>query len=491
MTGRIFLKILAAIACLLAVALFSTQFLVSRVAESGYADSMRRVLEEKARMLARSGAVTGNFENLQALAETSHTRVTIVARDGRVLADSAANSATMENHRERPELVEAFSGRVGSSIRMSPTLHQNYLYVAIPIDAGALRLSVPISQIQSQVREIRWKMLQSTALVFLGSIIVAAFFARRLSEKFGGIMNHARELANGNFHARLSPSGRGEFAMLSTKLNETSAKLERTVQQLQTEHTELEKLERVRKDFVINVSHELRTPLASIQGYTETLMDGALDDRDNNMRFLRIIRHNAERLATLTGDLLTLSRIELKTQDFRFAAYDAHGLLSDIVESVRPIADRKQIRLALESVPPKTEFFCDSQALYQILSNLLDNAVKYTPESGLVSVGVRPFIDSGGSNRVEVWVRDTGAGIPIEDQTRLFERFYRVDKARSRELGGTGLGLAIVKHLVRAHGGEVHVESQLGQGSTFFFSLPVDDTPEPLPAELHPEFTSS
>jgi two-component system phosphate regulon sensor histidine kinase PhoR len=222
----------------------------------------------------------------------------------------------------------------------------------------------------------------------------------------------------------------------------------------------------------------LRTPLASIQGYTETLMDGAIDDRENNMRFLGIIRHNAERLATLTGDLLTLSRIELKTQEFRFAAYDVNGLLGDIVDSMRPIAARKRISLELEAAPAQTEAFCDSQALYQILSNLLDNAVKYTPEGGVIRVGSRPFTDAAGVKRVEVFVSDTGSGIPPEDLPRLFERFYRVDKARSRELGGTGLGLAIVKHLVRAHGGEVRVESQLGQGSTFLFTLPVDDSPE-------------
>jgi two-component system phosphate regulon sensor histidine kinase PhoR len=341
----------------------------------------------------------------------------------------------------------------------------------------------------AQESELRWKVLEGTAAIFAAALIVSAFVARRLSHKFNGILDHMRELANGNFHARSGEMGRGELGLLAQKLNETSAKLERTVQQLQTEHTELEKLERIRKDFVINVSHELRTPLASIQGYTETLMEGAIEDDVNRMRFLGIIRHNAERLATLTGDLLTLSRIELKTQDFRFATYSVNGLLGDIVDSIRPIAGRKQIDLILEPAPEETEIFCDSQAVYQILSNLLDNAVKYTPEHGLISVGARNLPTSG-ERRVEIFVRDTGAGIPPEDQPRLFERFYRVDKARSRELGGTGLGLAIVKHLVRAHGGEVRVESQLAQGSTFLFTLPVDDSPARQAQELHSEFTA-
>ena len=262
-----------------------------------------------------------------------------------------------------------------------------------------------------------------TAAGLLAAAGMAAFFARRVSANLEKVVSHAQELANGNFHARLEPIGRGEFAVLSSKLNETSSKLERTLQQLQSEHAELEKLERVRKDFVINVSHELRTPLASIQGYTETLMDGALEDRENNMRFLSIIRHNAERLARLTADLLTLSRIELRTQEFRFATYDVNGLIGDILDTVRTIADRKQIRLMLDRAPELAEVFCDSEALYQILSNLLDNAVKYTPEGGSVTVGARPFADSHETRRMEIFVRDTGAGIPPDDQPRLFERF--------------------------------------------------------------------
>ena len=238
--------------------------------------------------------------------------------------------------------------------------------------------------------------------------------------------------------------------------------------QLEQEHAELEKLERVRKDFVINVSHELRTPLASIQGYTETLMDGAIEDRQNNLRFLAIIRHNAERLARLTADLLTLSRIELKRQNFQFDSYPVDELLTDALEMLRPLAGKKRIELVEELPPAETEAWCDPEAVSQILSNLIDNAIKFTPEGGRITLGARER-----EEWVEVWVRDTGNGIPAEDVPRLFERFYRVDKARSRELGGTGLGLSIVKHLVGAHGGRVWVESRVNEGAVFRFTLPV------------------
>jgi two-component system phosphate regulon sensor histidine kinase PhoR len=220
-------------------------------------------------------------------------------------------------------------------------------------------------------------------------------------------------------------------------------------------------------------------------------MDGALYDEKHNMRFLTIIRHNAERLARLTADLLALSRIEMKRQEFRFARYQVNELLADVLDTILPIIDKKQITLTRELAPSGTEVYCDSEALYQILSNLVDNAVKYTPAQGMITVGAYACPPVNGQRMLEFYVRDTGVGIPPEDQPRLFERFYRVDKARSRELGGTGLGLAIVKHLVLTHGGDVRVESEWHRGSTFFFTLPMEVVQKAAPPELHPEFTAS
>jgi len=261
------------------------------------------------------------------------------------------------------------------------------------------------------------------------------------------------------------------LGVLSSKLNETAEKLEFVMVRLETEHAELEKLERVRKDFVANVSHELRTPLASIQGYTETLLDGAIHDSENNLKFLNIIRQNAERLRGLTSDLLVLSQVEQGKQKFRFAPYSVSRLLTADIEMMRPIAQNKSIELVQEPTPEEVEVFCDARAVHQILTNLLDNAIKYTPDGGRVTAGARLTE----RNMVEVFIRDTGLGIPDQELPRLFERFYRVDKARSRAMGGTGLGLAIVKHLTRAQGGDVRVESQAGRGSTFFFTLPTEN----------------
>jgi len=329
-------------------------------------------------------------------------------------------------------------------------------------------------------------MLTSTLLAFLLAVVVAAVVARQFSGKLAGIIAFAGELAKGNFRARLEGPGRGELGHLTSKLNETGEKLQQTFEQLQREQAELQKVERIRKDFVINVSHELRTPLASIQGYTETLIDGALNDPENNMRFLAIISQNAERLTRLTADLMTLSRSEMRTQELRFASHYVNSLLEQAIDGMRPIAEKKSITLDLVGAPEGTEVFSDAESVQQILANLLDNAIKYTPEQGAVTVGAQPNGDT-----VEIFVRDTGIGIPEEDLPRLFERFYRVDKARSRELGGTGLGLAIVKHLVRSLGGEVRVGSTVNQGSTFYFTLPVEDLGLAESIKVHPGLTVS
>ncbi len=480
MTARIFAKLLIAIFCVLIVTLGAVDLLVTRIAESNYRETRTRELTVKCRMLSRLPA-----GQQMELAHAANVRLTVVDPAGRVLRDSEARPQDMENHLGRPEIQAALAGRNGSSRRNSPTTGVDYLYVAIPCPEGALRLAVPLAELKPHVTAVRRRMLAATAVAFLPAVLLAALFARSVSSRLGNIIDYSRRIAAGEFGARLDIRGRDELSILSDRLNETAAKLQKMFEALEREHAELEKLERVRKDFVINVSHELRTPLASIQGYTETLLDGAIHDPDNNIRFLSIIRQNAERLGRLIADLMTISRLELKTQKFQFASYRVNALLSEAVDSMLPVAAKKGLSLNLAPADASAEVFCDSEAVQQVLINLLDNAVKYTPEGGSVTVGAR----QSDPEFVEIYVRDTGIGIPAEDLPRLFERFYRVDKARSRELGGTGLGLAIVKHLVRAQGGAVRVESAMNQGSEFSFTLPVHDLGLSEQAEVRNELT--
>lgn len=479
LTAKIFLKLLLGVLCVLIVALAAADVLVPARARSDYIDQRRQELSNKARMLAQlsqKGFADLPGDRFRALGKEAGVRLTVVGPDGVVLADSEADPATMENHATRPEVVAALQGREGSSHRLSPTIGIDSLYVAVPLQSGALRLAVPLSDIERQVTLLRKEMLWSMMLAFIPAMLVAAFFARYVSSRLGAIIEYAARLADGGFRTRLNWQGKDELTQLAIKLDETAAKLENSFDELRREHGELEKLEQIRKDFVINVSHELRTPLASIQGYTETLLNGAIHDSDHNVRFLEIIRQNAERLANLTRDLLTLSQVELKLQKFRFAAYYINPLIEDCVDTLVPLANAKGITILVDAAPNATEVFCDSDAVHQALSNLLDNAIKYTPEGGRIYVRARVKPPSDGQpESVEIAVRDSGIGIPQEDLPRLFERFYRVDKARSRSLGGTGLGLAIVKHLARSQGGTVRVESEYGQGATFSFTLPVED----------------
>jgi two-component system phosphate regulon sensor histidine kinase PhoR len=229
--------------------------------------------------------------------------------------------------------------------------------------------------------------------------------------------------------------------------------------------TETERVEKTRRDFIANVSHELRTPLTSIQGYAETLLDGA-PGSNHSREFLEIIRKNANRMARLTEDLLTLARVESGEQRFDTRPVQPGELLRDAEESFNERARGQGIELVVEDTSHGM-VDADPEAIHQVFSNLVDNALKYAGSGGKLVLGAR---DS--NQGVEFYIKDFGPGISSEHLPRLFERFYRVDKARSRESGGTGLGLAIVKHVVLAHGGTIRAESELNHGSTFLFILP-------------------
>jgi len=234
------------------------------------------------------------------------------------------------------------------------------------------------------------------------------------------------------------------------------------------DQTEIERVEKTRRDFIANVSHELRTPLTSIQGYAETVLDHEKLS-DNAHEFLEIIRKNALRMSRLTEDLLVLARVESGERSFKLDPATPQELLDEAVQTFQEIADSHDIELTVMNTA-SSMVSVDGDAIQQVFSNLIDNAMKYGEEGHKILIGACEREDS-----VQFFVRDFGAGIPSEHLPRLFERFYRVDKARSRESGGTGLGLAIAKHVVRAHGGTIKAESELNHGATFYFTLPREE----------------
>jgi two-component system phosphate regulon sensor histidine kinase PhoR len=240
--------------------------------------------------------------------------------------------------------------------------------------------------------------------------------------------------------------------------------------------TDLRKLERVRRDFVANVSHEFRTPLTAIQGFAETLLAGAIDDPQNRGRFLEIIVEHSRRLARLTEDLLMLSKMDADRLEFETRRIPVTAFIESCIETAQPRARDKDLRLSVNQAERIPDIAGDRRRLTEVLQNLLDNAIQYTPSGGqiMVSAGVA-------GSEVVFTVSDTGIGIPQAEQPRIFERFYRADVARSREVGGTGLGLSIAKHLVEGHGGRIWVESEIGQGSQFHFSVPIFDVQRQAP----------
>ena len=230
--------------------------------------------------------------------------------------------------------------------------------------------------------------------------------------------------------------------------------------------TEIERVEKTRRDFIANVSHELRTPLTSVQGYTETLLDTVGPSETRVREFLEIIRKNSDRMSRLTNDLLTLARVESGEQKMEFQPVEARALLEDALTNFRDLVQGINLCVELEECPAIV-VAADRHAIQQVFSNLLENAMKYAHSGAEIRVGARETPDGA-----EFYVRDFGPGIASEHLPRIFERFYRVDKARSRELGGTGLGLSIVKHLVHSLGASITVTSQVGQGSVFTIRIP-------------------
>lgn len=231
--------------------------------------------------------------------------------------------------------------------------------------------------------------------------------------------------------------------------------------------TEIRRLEKSRTEFIANVSHELRTPLSSIKGYVETLLEGAVDEKDNSRRFLGIIRENAIRLDRLIGDILELSKMESSSVKISKDFFELKEIAKKAVEMFKPDLKKKKIETEVNIPADFPRIIANKDMLEQVLINLLDNALKFNKEGGKITITAEEQQAS-----LKITVKDTGFGIPAEDQPRIFERFYRVDKGRSRETGGTGLGLSIVKHIIGLHGGTVGVESRLNEGSAFYFTLP-------------------
>ncbi len=587
---RIAAKLALAVVVFVAVTLLVAGLALNRALEALAVEALEaqlatagRLLVDDARALLVGGAgpdATGAF--VRRVAGPSESRVTLIAPDGRVVADSEvapADLSHVENHAARTEVRAALAGHVGHDLRHSATIDVPLLYVAVPVRhgeriAGVLRLALPLAVVTASHAAIHHALLVGGLGAMAVALGLALLLAARVTRPVVAMQAVARAMSAGDFGVRARVTTPDEIGELGRALNGLAARLRDKIDDLQGEQaktaaildgmvegvvavddhdhvvlvneqarrmfglatarlegkpllevirdvalldllhqgrtvpggqatrreftlagaaervveatamplrlgdgtgvvaalhdvTALRRLEHVRTEFVANVSHELRTPLTAIRGYLETVLSGALDEPEHARGFLDIVFRHTERLERLLDDLTDLSNIELGRVRLRLEP----TALADVVEStfgiIGPRAESGGVALVTALEPGLPPALADRDRLGQILLNLVDNAVKHTPAGGRVTVHGRRRGDA-----IEIAVEDTGIGIPAADLPRLTERFYRVDRARSRELGGTGLGLAIVKHLVIAHGGRLDLESREGRGTVVRVTLP-------------------
>jgi two-component system phosphate regulon sensor histidine kinase PhoR len=526
---------------------------------------------------------TDDKERWDALADRlgrqGKARVSFIQADGVMLGDSEVPAAALpqvENHRNRPEVIEALAGRSGSSMRWSATIGRRLMYVAAPLarDGQVLavaRLAVPITEVDDAITGLRKTLLIGMGVALGVALLLSSGAAHFISQALRRLTHVARQMSEGDLTIRTRMTGRDEVAVLGRALDGLAESLSATLTTLRAERdllgrilesmqegvlvadraqrillvnpglramlllpadvtgktplevirnadlqnlldtatavpegssgeieiggpkprrlmvhtralageaggmlavfvdvTAMRKLESMRRDFVANVSHELRTPIAAVVSASETLRGTALHNPEIAARFVSMIDRNAHRLHQLVEDLLDLSRIEAKEVRLAKDPVDLAAVINQAASLFRERIEQKRIRIAV-AVDAGVQAQGDGRALEQILSNLLENAVKYCPDDSAVTISARVQRD-----KVKITVEDTGPGIEAKHLGRVFERFYRVDPGRSRDMGGTGLGLSIVKHLTEGMGGAVGVDSMWGKGTTFWLTVPLD-----------------
>jgi signal transduction histidine kinase len=426
------------------------------------------------------------------LGRHANARVTVIDHAGTVLADSDLEDdavAQVDNHGTRPEVQQAFASGRGTHARRSDTTGRRTVYLALRVTPpgsahpSIVRLGLPLTLLEQRVRDLQRTLAIAFGVAFIVSVTVSFLIARGLTRPLQDMAAVARQLAGGALGQRVQIRSNDEVGVLAATLNQMADQMDRDI-------TALRRLEQVRKDFVANVSHELRTPLTSIKGYVEALLDGAKDNPDEAVRFLQIILRQSDRLNLILEDLLQLSQIESGLVRFKREPVHLGSLIERTLPLIKPLADKKRQSLTVAVPPDLPPVSGDEDRLVQVLTNLLDNAIKYTPEGGAISItGVVAAQPSDSPAQVELSIADTGIGIPEADRPRVFERFYRVDKARSREMGGTGLGLSIVKHIVEGHAGRIWVEGMQPTGSRFVLRLPITSG-SPGPTQTNLEITA-
>jgi two-component system, OmpR family, phosphate regulon sensor histidine kinase PhoR len=400
----------------------------------------------------------------------TQVRVTAIDSTGRVLVDSDIGYdrvGQVENHLSRPEIQLALIYGSGKDIRLSKSTNHEYFYVAKKVEGidnaslsglRFIRASLSLQSMNAELADVRWNIFMAGIIVLLLVFMLSSAISARIARPVKKIIQKVNEVSQGNYNLKIDVQSNDEIKVLSDSINKLTAKINGDM-------IELERLAKIRSQFLANVSHELRTPLFSIQAFIETLMQGAINDPEVNQKYLKKTLAHVDRLNFLLMDLIEISRIESGDVKLSFRYFPVSELFTQLGESFRTSCAMRN--MTLEVAPAENvQVYGDKSRLLQVFSNLIGNAIKYNPDG----TNIRVYFGENEAS-VSFFIEDNGIGIEEEHLPRLFERFYRIDKERSRETGGTGLGLAIVKHIVEAHGGSISVKSKPGQGTTFCFVL--------------------
>lgn len=453
-----------------------TSYQLEKYYEQRLFQQLQTQLDEVEYLLAHSAFAqneAAHYHLLSGYARAARARLTLIDAQGVVVFESEVAQDSLgfiENHLLRPEVQQALRAGVGGDQRLSATVKKRLFYAAKKVsprynEQGGLagvafvRLAFPLEEVEAVLRDLRWKIFGGGGAALLLIALVSYWTSSKLTTPLRRLARVAESVKKGDLEARFARESEDEIGELAELLNDMLAKLRDDVK-------EMRKLQTMRSQFLGNVSHELGTPIFAVQGYLETLLDEKVKDEKLQRAFIEKAYRQTQRLNNLLTDLIDISRIETGDMKMSIRYFELEEWLAKQIAELQPTAQHHGIALKLIWTGAPVNVLGDRERLTQVLNNLVENAIKYNNANGRVEVGYKDFVEE-----VEIFVSDTGRGIPEEHLNRIFERFYRVDKERSRAVGGTGLGLAIVKHIIEAHESHVHVRSQTGKGSTFSFRL--------------------
>ena len=399
--------------------------------------------------------------------DASGLRVTLIAADGTVIGESSipiTELQQMDNHIERPEVLAAQDFGEGSSTRYSNTLKIEFIYFAKKVDQNYYGFKfIRLAQTLKSVKDLAgtYREFYYLIIAFIVLVIIVAWFLLKnwLTDPIRELTQAADDISKGDLSRRININTGG------IEIDELAANMNQMAMKLDEDFRRIKRMEKVRSEFLGNVTHELKTPISSISGYIETLLEGAIKDENVNLGFLERSLENVQRLEDLVTDLVEISRIETGELRMNFEYFNIHDLLNDLFKDAHQRNSNKTLKIQLEVPDKKLFIYGDKSRLDQVIANLLSNAMRYT-DQGQIRIKVMRR-----DNELIFSIRDTGIGVSRKALSRIFERFYRTDKARDRRKGGTGLGLAISKHIIEAHGSHIYVDSLEGKGSTFSFGI--------------------